>query len=260
MKCAIATSAIGNAHQAEYAAIFRPSVERYVARHGYDLLVFDDHVGETPDRDPRVIHLESLRMPFLDVVQRYDRLMVVDVDVLITAHAPPLEELDLGTAIGVVDEWCQPSREERARFQEVNGLPATAADYHQLGGFTIRSDIVINAGMFICSPRIHGAFFRDLIARYTEIHRHHPLGPHFEQAMLSYELQSSGLAQVLPTAWNCLWPQYRRTMKWGPAPPTADIAGRRADLERFREVLGANYLVHMTGGLDHDLAFIGRRS
>jgi hypothetical protein len=39
MKCAIATVAIGEDHQSAYAAIFKPSVQRYVARHQYDLIV-----------------------------------------------------------------------------------------------------------------------------------------------------------------------------------------------------------------------------
>ena len=39
--------------------------------------------------------------------------MMVDVDVLFNANAPPFHTLDIGAKIGVVDEWCQPSREAR---------------------------------------------------------------------------------------------------------------------------------------------------
>ena len=46
MKCAIATVAIGENYQSSYAAIFKPSVQRYVARHEYDLFVFNDYIGD----------------------------------------------------------------------------------------------------------------------------------------------------------------------------------------------------------------------
>jgi hypothetical protein len=76
--------------------------------------------------------------------------------------------------------------------------------------------------------------------------------------MLSFELQTRGLAQFLPTSWNCLWPHHRRTAKWGAPAPTTGARERWDDLKRFRQVLDANFLVHMTGGLDHDLAFVSR--
>jgi hypothetical protein len=258
MKCAIATVVIGENHQSAYATIFKPSVERYVARHGYDLVVFDDYLADPGDAGEPVINFEPLRVPFHERVCGYDRVMVLDVDVLISSKAPPFHTLDLGAKIGVVDEWCQPSREERRRFQVINGLVPTAREYHALGGFAIDSESVINGGMFVCAPHVHGALFRSLVARHIETQRGHPWGMQFEQAMLSFELQTSGLAQFLPTSWNCLWPHHRRTPKWGAPAPNTGARERREDLKRFREVLDANFLVHMTGGLDHDLAFVSR--
>jgi hypothetical protein len=256
MRYAIATVALGENHQSAYAAIFRPSVERYVARHGYDLVVLEESLRE-PDEEP-VISFEPLRVPFHKRLRDYDRVMVLDVDVLISAGAPPFHTLDLGEQIGVVDEWCQPTREERLEFQRVNGLPLTASAYHAMGGFALDSDCLINGGMFICSPRLHGALFRDLVFKYAEIQRRHPWGLQFEQAMLSFELQTRGIAQFLPTAWNCLWPQHRRTMIWGGPALNTSARERWADLRRLHNVLDTNFLVHMTGGLDHDLAFVSR--
>jgi hypothetical protein len=255
MKCALATVAIGESHQSTYAAIFKPSVERYVVRNGYDLLVFDDYVGGENYRDPSFMSFVKLLIPYQETMQSYDWLMVLDVDILISARTPPFHELDLGTKIGVVDEWCQPSREERLRFQAINGLEHTALEYYRLAGFPLESECLINGGMFICAPRAHGPFFRDIVARHTETLRGHPRG---DQAMFGYELQTKNLAHLLPTAWNCLWPHHRRTAKWGMPSQTGNTFERWADLRRFREVFDANYLLHMTGGLDHDLAFVCR--
>jgi hypothetical protein len=257
MKCAIATVAIGQDYQSSYAAVFRPSVERYVARHGYDLVLFTDYLGEPRHRDPRLITFMKILAPYHEAVLGYDLLMVLDVDILINARAPPFHALEIGSNIGVVDEWCQPSPEERMNFQMTNGLETSARDYYRLAGFNLESEILINSGMFVCAPVIHSPFFRDIVARYSETQRSHPRGPHFEQAMFGYELKTNGLAHLLPIKWNCIWPHYRRSAKWG-APAQTDTIERWADVKRFREVFDATYLLHMTGGLDHDLAFLCR--
>jgi hypothetical protein len=75
--------------------------------------------------------------------------------------------------------------------------------------------------------------------------------------MFGYELQTNDLAHLLPVAWNRLWPRHRRTIKWGNA-KTSNASERLHDLKRFRDVFDTSFLLHMTGGLDHDLAFICR--
>lgn len=256
MTCAVVTVAIGANHRSAYSVIFRPSVERYVARHGYDLVVFEESLADPGDPFGAVVNFEAMRVPFQERLRFYDRIMVLDVDVLASAAAPPFHELDLGGRIGVVDEWCQPSLEERHRFQAINGLVVSARGYHARGGFALASDSVVNGGLYICSPALHGPLFRDLVARYVPSQPGHPFGAQFQQAMLSFELQANGLAHFLPAQWNCLWPHHRRTMKWGA--PVVSAQERWADLRRFREVLDTNFFVHMTGGLDHDLAFVSR--
>jgi hypothetical protein len=258
MKCAIASVAIGEDYQSAYATIFKPSVQRYVAKHDYDLIVFTDYIGDHEHRDPRFGTFMKMLVPYHESVRNYDSLMVLDVDILINAEAPPFHALDIGRKIGVVDEWCQPSPEERVKFQVVNGLEGRAREYYRRAGFELESEILINSGMFVCSPHLHGAFFRDIVARHTEAHRSHPLGVHFEQAMFGYELQTNGLANLLPAEWNRLWPQYRRTLNWGQRAEPSNVTERCRDLKRFREVFDASFLLHMTGGLDHDLAFLSR--
>jgi hypothetical protein len=256
MKCAIASVAIGEDYQSAYAEIFKPSVQRYVARHDYDLVVFTDYIGDHEHRDPRFVTFMKMLVPYHEAVRNYDLLMVLDVDILVGAKAPPFHALNIGPNIGVVDEWCQPSPEERVKFQAINGLEASTREYYRRAGFELESKILINSGMFVCSPRLHGAFFRDIVARYTETQRSHPLGVHFEQAMFGYELQTNDLVSLLPAEWNRLWPQHRRSLKWGA--PAGNVADRWSDLKRFREVFDASFLLHMTGGLDHDLAFLSR--
>jgi hypothetical protein len=55
-------------------------------------------------------------------------------------------------------------------------LEASPRDYYRLAGFKLESKIVINGGMFVWAPPIHSAFFRNIVARYTETQRGHPRG------------------------------------------------------------------------------------
>ena len=257
MKCAIATVAIGEEYQSSYAAVFKPSVQRYVDRHGYDLVVLTDYIGERY-QDSRLVTFMKMLVPYHEALRSYDLLMVLDVDILISANTPPFHKLDIGEKVGVVDEWCQPSREARLKFQVTNGFEMSPREYYLRAGFALESDILINSGMFVCSPRAHGEIFRDFVERHIETQRTHPRGLHYEQAMFGYELQTNDLAHLLPVAWNRLWPHYRRTLHWGAPARKDDVVERAADLKRFREVLDASFLLHMTGGLDHDLAFLSR--
>src|SRR5690606_23957603 len=137
-------------------------------------------------------------VPFDGRVSRYDHVMVLDVDVLVSAVAPPFHTLGLGGTIGIVDDWCQPSVAELERGQAENGLVSSARAYHALAGFEIDTPSVLNSGMFIVSPSLHNAFFRGLVDDHAELHARHPIGPHFEQAALSFELQRRELAAILP--------------------------------------------------------------
>jgi hypothetical protein len=256
MKCAVATLAIGEDFLSSYARIFRPSAERYVARHGYDLIVINDYFDGPLFRDPRLINFQKMLLPCHEALRQYDLLMVLDADILITPSAAPFHALEIGSAIGVVDEWSQPSREKRRTFQSVNGFETTASAYYRLAGIASDSEIVINGGMFICSPPRHGPFFRDIVARHSGTQRTHPRA-HFQQAMFSHELLTNRLAHLLPPTWNRLWPLHRPMIRWGSRSP-GDVAGRLSDLKRFREVFDTTFLLHMAGGLDHDLAFLCR--
>ena len=130
-------------------------------------------------------------------------------------------------------------------FQAVNGLRLSAREYHALAGFAIDNDILINGGMFICAPQIHGAMFRELVAQYIEIQRGHPRGAQYEQAMLSFELQTRGLAHFLPSRGIAFGRIIGRTVQWGG--PTPDT---------MREIVGpissafARYSIRISGAHD----------
>jgi hypothetical protein len=252
MRAAIATLAIGADYQGAYARIFRPSVQRYAARHGYDLLLFDRYLGPPAFHEPDFAHLMKLLLPAEKAVQGYERLLVLDVDILVHSETPPFHRLEIDDGVGAVDEWSQPSRAERLAIQRAKGWDVDLRDYYARAGLVLESDTMLNSGMFVCSPARHAAFFRDVAERRFPARRNYPVDFHqYEQAVFNYELQTAGLVRLLPADWNRLWPLHRPRV----------LPGAAARLERFRSFLAvreSSFMLHLTGGQDHDFAFAAR--
>ena len=113
MKAAIATVVIGEFYRRHHAQIFQPSVQRYAKRHGYDLLLFDEYLCAPELRHSSTVDFTKLLIPVQPAVQAYERLMVLDADILIHRDTPPFATLELDTGIGIVDEWSQPTPAQR---------------------------------------------------------------------------------------------------------------------------------------------------
>jgi hypothetical protein len=252
MRAAIATLAIGADYQGAYARIFRPSVERYAARHGYDLLLFDRYLGPPAFHEPLFAYLMKLLLPAEEAVQGYERLLVLDADILVHADTPPFHLLETDDGIGAVDEWSQPSREERLAFQQARGWDVRLRDYYARAGLTLDSEIMLNSGVYVCCPARHGRFFRDVAGRRFAGRRDCAEDfHHYEQAVFNYELQKAGLVRLLPAAWNRVWMLHRPR-------PAAGATERLAAFRSFLEVRDTSFMLHMTCGVDHDFAFAAR--
>jgi len=249
MKAAIATIVIGADYRKVYDRIFRPSVERYAASHGYDLLLFEDFLAGDAFRGPAHMSFMKMLLPWHERTRGYDRLMVLDADIVIHGGAPPFHQLELGEGVGAVDEWAQPTPAERLEFQRRAGWERSASEYYARAGLAFDSGIVVNAGMFVCEPGRHGAFFRDFagrhIARLSGLSRI----AQYEQQLFNYELQTAGLLRLLPAAWNRIWPLHR---PWA----QAGVVGRIEVFRRFKSVYDQSFLLHMAAGQDFDFALM----
>ena len=251
MKAAIATVVIGESYRRHYGNIFEPSVQRYASRHGYDVLLFDRPLSVPELGDVSKFNFTKLLIPVESHLQTYDRLMVLDADILVSREAPPFHTLELDGGIGVVDEWSQPTPAERATYQQAFGFETTARDYYALAGFTLDTSVVPNSGMFICSPASHRRFYTDLSRQWAASQFNHPRGFHYEQSVFGFALQQAGLQRLLPAAWNRIWPLYRSR-------ETASPAARLRAFRRFTEVYADSFLLHLVSGQDHDFAYLLR--
>jgi len=250
-KAAIATVVIGADYRKVYDRIFRPSVERYAARHGYDLLLFEDYLAVEAFRGPAFVSFMKMLLPWQERAMAYDRLMVLDADILVHGGAPPFHRLEIGDGVGAVDEWSQPTRSERLAIQRRAGWEMSPQEYYARAGLAFDSDIVLNSGMFICEPRRHGAFFRDLAERHIAGLAGIRPGFHRDQLLFNYALQTAGLLRLLPAAWNRIWPLHRPSAQAG-------AAGRIAAFRGFRSVYDQSFMLHMAAGQDYDFALMVR--
>src|SRR5215467_6302438 len=162
MTSAIATVVIGDEYRRHYEKIFMPSVQRYADRFGYELVQIYQPLCPKEWQHPSTITFNKLYIPFQPEMRAFERLMVLDADILVHPSTSPFTDLELDGGIGVVDEWSQPSVEEGIKFQQKHGRETHPEEYYALAGFSVKIGHAVNSGMFICSPRKHGEFFADI--------------------------------------------------------------------------------------------------
>jgi hypothetical protein len=207
MKVAVVTIAIGDKYIEEYNRIFRSNTEKYCAKYGYDFFLLKEYLLPETYQRFEFINIQKWMIPFQERFQSYDRVVVVDADILITPHCPPIESVDLEGKIGIIDEYTQPTPEIRFLIQkhmkwEAN--PKEYFDYHI--GIPFETKSVFNGGFYICIPKEHGPFFKEIFDRRVDgtlTCRSHPF--HYEQAYLSYELFHAQNFKVLDNKWNTIW-------------------------------------------------------
>ncbi len=253
----IATVVIGERYARLHRRAFAWSLERYAARHGYDLVVVDTPLIPPPDGTTSTVTESGFSrylVASMPEVADAARLMYVDADVLLGPNAPPFHEVSLGGGIGVVDEWCQPSRQDRLAYQDAHGFETSPKAYYAASGFDLDIETLVNSGVFICEPRRHATWLADFAHRHAPIGVDHPRGLHYEQAAFGAELERAGLATMIPTAWNRIWPLHRwhaLDCRHDPSP-----RGRLDALPLLRRQLQDAFGLHLAAGTDHDLAAV----
>ena len=262
-RCIVATVVVGDRYRRLHRLAFAPSLERYAARHGYELLVIDEPLfaAHAPSSANEESGYSRYLIASLPEVAGASRLMYVDADMIVSPTAPAFHELELGGRIGVVDEWAQPTSERRVEYQLAHGFEASPREYYARAGFDVVGDTMVNAGMFVCEPRRHGSWLAELARRHAPIGATHPRGPHYEQAAFGATLAEDDMAEFLPAHWNRIWPVQRwaslgTRSSSGPGPATADPRARFQALRLLRQTLEEPGFMHMTAGVDHDLAAI----
>lgn len=210
MKVAFVTIAIGEKYIEEYTRIFKKNAERYCKKYDYDYFLITEYLLPESYRRFEFINIQKWMIPFQKQFETYDRVVVVDADILITPHCPPIESVELDGKIGIIDEYTQPRPDIRLLIQKHMKWENSPKDYFKYHiGLDVETNSVFNGGFYIAIPALHAAFFKEIFERRVDgtlTCLSHPF--HYEQAYLSFELLAANNFKVLDNKWNTIWFMY----------------------------------------------------
>lgn len=221
MKIAFVVIALGPKYLMYYNLRFRKSHMHYCRRHSYDFKVI------TEPFTPESAHVDAYTFNKIMIceapwAQDYEIIIVVDADILINSTAPAVHTfLSDSSKIGIVDENLQ--------------SPRNASQYYADCGFNINTPHILNTGLLIFRPAVHGSTLSEIWRHYIGASIGHKRGYHYEQSCIGYELIRRNLFELLPGEFNAIW----------------FYNSRRINLDTY---FLQNHFTHFAGG--HDIKFV----
>ena len=208
MKVCIGILSIGRTYLAEFERLFKPSVSAYCARHGYDLKVFSDFLDPIR-KHPHTVSFQKCLVP--DQLREYDLVVVLDADIYIESHAPPIHLLELNEKIGIVDEVAQSTPEGYDHMINI-GFADRAKKYYGLVGLNnLETTRILNTGVMVCNPAKHADYLKTIYEAYVAGSINNPRGFHYEQACIGYKFQIDQTYTLLPNLWNFIYIHHQLT-------------------------------------------------
>ena len=102
---ALVTLAVGGLHTSML-ELTKPTWLKYAAKHGYDIVVFDDLVAPPAETESRKIHWQKCLILEHEDVCGYEDVVWLDTDVMINYHvAPCIVSHNNADKIGLVSNW-----------------------------------------------------------------------------------------------------------------------------------------------------------
>lgn len=254
MKTLLVTLTLGDESQNMWTDVFSPSWHIYAERNGYDVIQILDPLDKSSDvKPPSWQKLLVLRNPS---VAKYDQIIWMDHDMLISPFAPPMEEIEPGK-VGVVNwqgSYPQQPSERDPWLREFQSLWQNNAcdwirdakienfsDVAALAGYANKHNDWLNAGVIVFDPSSRGFLERIYHNRVDTPHSSK------EQQALTYELLSLHRNKLhsLDRRWNCLWPLYM-SMHYAFIRVVADTSHVAAC--SVAAAMGNNYAIHFLSG------------
>jgi len=198
MKVAIGVVCIGENYLQLFNQTFKPSIDKYCKKFGYDLKIFDDFLDKT-HTFKNAISFQKCLVP--SQLIDYDLVVILDADIFITDNAPPITSIVLNDKIGIVDETKQVSADE---YKSMLGVVDMPIQYYKLSNFDLQTDKILNTGLVICNPAKHSAFLKNVYFKHIGNALNHPRGFHFEQSAIGFEMQTTDSFITIPNRWNYL--------------------------------------------------------
>lgn len=201
MKVCFGIISIGQKYIEEFEKLFQPSVVSYCQKHGYDLKIFTDFL-DSAHKHGDTISFQKCLVP--SHLLEYDLVVVLDADIYIHSYSPPIHLLDLHNKIGIVNEVGQSSPEAYQSMIQT-GFADVGTIYYKKAGLDLETQLILNTGVIVCNPKLHGEFLKSIYEKYIETSIGHPRGFHYEQSCIGYELQTKHMFHLLPNTWNHIY-------------------------------------------------------
>ena len=237
MKVLLVTISIGDKYTEIYNRLFRKSQENYANKHGYDFKVITDYLDPTYKEHKISMYFQKVLVCSQDWSSEYDYIVYIDSDVYININSPPIHNhCDFGDLIGIVDEMCQPSYDDRMYLHRYWGFAdQSVPEYYALADFKLDTTIAFNSGVIVYQPKKHREYLDTYYKTYLPKSIGHRRYPHYEQTALSYVLLTTNMYKNMTTKFNAVWNLPRSVN---------EITGRNQSIEDyFRE----NYFIHLAG-------------
>ncbi|WP_293125597.1 hypothetical protein [Microcoleus sp. bin38.metabat.b11b12b14.051] len=202
---AIVTLTIGKRYLENWQNLCQPNWQKYADRHGYDIICISSPLDDSERAQNRSPCWQKCLILGEESVQKYDRVVWVDADVLINwANAPCIVEGVPVDRVGAAAEWATPneqlSTEARERLFETWGITdekderGTYVKYGIPGEF----DRIVQDGIMVLSPSHHRSILEKVYHECEET----GFG---EMPWLSYELLKADRVQWIDPRFSTVW-------------------------------------------------------
>ncbi|MBE9094079.1 hypothetical protein [Tychonema sp. LEGE 07203] len=206
---AIVTLVIGEKHWSNWHSLCQSNWQKYADRHGYDIICISNPLDVSDRAQKRSPCWQKCLILGEESVQKYDRVVWVDADVLINwANAPCIVEGVAVDKVGAAPEWATPneqlSAEARDRLFETWGITdekderATYVKY----GVSPEFDRIVQDGIMVLSPSHHRSILEKVYYEREE-------AGFGEMPWLSYELLKADRVQWLDPRFSTVWNVYK---------------------------------------------------
>jgi len=266
MKRAIVTLAAGPTFKDTFRQAFQPGWEKYCQRHGLDLVVLTESLDLTERGRSRSPAWQKCIIHKHPSLAGYDQIAWVDADVFIRDTSPNVFDSVPVDKFGAVDDHATPSKEEHSlvtqrayKLWETLRIPfhktAGAIDWYKARSIHCDFEQVVQTGMFVFSPAIHGGLLENVYASYENLGQDNL---NHEMAALSYEMIRSGKMEWLSPKFNMMWICYELLhfpflQRPNIIPGRLPLFVKKKIVEYLREPCARiaaenNYFLHFSGG------------
>lgn len=218
MKRALVTLAIGKKYRRRFEKLCYKSWRAYAEKYNLDLVVITEVLDESERANNRSPAWQKCLILSQTQVKKYDQVAWVDSDILINPTSPNLFNGVPIEAIGAVDAYATPNKEDHLLglerlydYWEKTGIEfvrnVSAADYHKQFGLYSDHSSVVQTGVIVLSPGNHREVLEHVYDKYDD-----KGGAHwnYEMRPLSYEILNRSAVHWLNPKFNMPWPYVKQ--------------------------------------------------